>query len=70
MFKLQRTRIQNMQSVVFISDIPVTLKQSQGHQSYNDNVDPNQGYYHAKFERSRLNGVWEKANINSCCFFK
>ena len=31
MFKLQRTKIQNMQFEVYISDTPVTLKQSQGH---------------------------------------
>ena len=42
---------------------PVTLKQSQGHQTYHDNVDPEQGYNHAKFERSCLNGFQEKANI-------
>ena len=63
MFKLERTRIQNMQFAVFISDTPVTLKQSQGHQTYHDNVDPEQGYNHAKFERSCLNGFQEKANI-------
>ena len=28
---------------VYISDTPVTLKQSQGHQTYHDNVDPKQG---------------------------
>ena len=27
----------------------MTLKQSQGHQTYNDNVDPKQSYSHAKF---------------------
>ena len=42
-FKLQRTRTQNMQFAVYISDTPVTLKQSQGHQTYHDNVDPKQG---------------------------
>ena len=31
MFKLQRTRIQNTQFAVIISDTPVTLKQCQGH---------------------------------------
>ena len=51
---LQRTRIQNMQFAVYISDISVTLKQSHGHQTYNDNVDPKQGYNRAKFERSAV----------------
>ena len=37
--KLQRTRNEKTQFAVYISDIPVTLKQSQGHQTY-DNVDP------------------------------
>ena len=49
MFKLLKTRIQNMKFAVIISDTPVTLKQSQGHQTYNDNVDSKQGYNHAKF---------------------
>ena len=54
-----------MQFAVYISDIPVTLKQSQGHQSYNDNVDPKQGYNHAKFERFCVNGVQENAIVKA-----
>ena len=60
-FKPHRTRIQNTQSAVYISNTPVTLKQSQGHETYSDNVDPKQGYDHAKFERSCFHDVWEKA---------
>ena len=56
-FKLQRTRIQDMQFVVYISDIPVTLKQGQDHKTYNDNVDSKQGYNHAQFESSCFNGI-------------
>ena len=63
MFKLHRTKIQNMQFAVYISDTTVTLKQSQGHQTYNDNVDSKQGYNHTEFERSCFNGVQEKVNI-------
>ena len=48
---------QKQQLAVNISDTPVTLKQSQGHQTYNENVDPNQGYDHAKLKRSRFNSV-------------
>ena len=33
----------------YISDTSETLKQSQRHQTYNNNVEPKQGYYHAKF---------------------
>ena len=62
-FKLVRTRIQSMQLAVYISDRPVTLKQSQGNQTYNDNADPTKSYNHAEFERSDLNGVQEKANV-------
>ena len=62
-FTLQRTRIQNTQFAVYISDKSVTLKQSQDHQTYNHNVQPKQFNNHAKFERSWFNGVWEKANI-------
>ena len=54
--------IQNMQSAVHISDKSVTLKQSQGHQIYKDNVDPKQGYKHAKFERSCFHGVKDQSN--------
>ena len=43
------------QLTVYISYIPVTLKQSQGHQTYHENVDPEQDYNHAKFERSHFN---------------
>ena len=68
MFKLQRTRITNTQFAVYISVIPVTLKQSQDPQTYNENVDPMQGYNHAKFERSCFNAVQEKANVK--VFFK
>ena len=39
------------------------LKQSQGHQTYDDNVDLKQGYNHAKLERSCINGVREKDNV-------
>ena len=47
---------------VYVSDIPVTLKQSQRHQFWYELVDPKQGYNCAKFERLRLNSVREKAN--------
>ena len=57
MFKLHRTRIQNTQFEVYTADTSVALKQSQGHQTYNDNVDPKQVYNHAKFERSCCNSV-------------
>ena len=41
----------------------MTSKQSQGHQTYQDNADPKQGYNHEEFKRSCFNGVQEKANI-------
>ena len=62
-FKLQRTRIPYTQFAVYISDTPVTFKQSQGHQTYNDNVNPKQGYNHAKFERTCSRSVKEKGNV-------
>ena len=64
-FEPERTRVQNTQFAVYISDTPVVLKQSQGHQTWNDNVDPKRGYNHAKFERSGFNGVGKKkATLN------
>ena len=50
-FKVQWTRIYKAQFAVYISDTPVILKQSQGHQTYNEDADPEQGYNHAEFER-------------------
>ena len=68
-FKLQRTRIQNTQFAVYISYTHVTLKQSQVHQTYNDSVDPKEGYNRAKFETSCDNDVREKANVKVFSFF-
>ena len=64
MFTLQRTRIQNMQFAVYISDTPVTLKQSQDHQSYNANEDAKRGYNHATLEKFCFNSVCQKVNVN------
>ena len=44
----------------------MTLKQSQGHQTYNDNVDSKHGYNHAKYESSFFDGVQEKTNVKVC----
>ena len=41
----------------------MTFKQCQGHQTYNENVDPEQGYTHAKFEKSCINSVQEKSSV-------
>ena len=49
-----------MPFAVYISDKLVTLKQSQGHQTYDYNVDPKQDYNHAKSERFCFDGVQEK----------
>ena len=48
---------------VYISDTHVTLKQSQGHQTYNENVDPEQGYNHTKCLRSCFKSVREKSTV-------
>ena len=55
-----------MQFAVDISDKPVTLKQSQGHQTQNDTVDPKKGYNHAKLERPPLNSAAEKSMLKFC----
>ena len=41
----------------------MTLKQSQGHETYNNNAESKQGFIHAKSERSCFNGVKKKASI-------
>ena len=48
----------------------MTLKQSQSHQTDDENLDPEQGYNRAKFERSRLNSVQEKGSVKVVFFFK
>ena len=45
------------QFALYDSYTPVTLKQGQGHQAWNELVDPKQGYNHAKFERPPFNNV-------------
>ena len=45
------------QLAVYDSDTSVTLKYSQGHQTWYELLDPKQGYNHAKFERSSYNSV-------------
>ena len=57
-----------IQFAVYVSNTTVTLKQGQDHQTYNDNVDPKQGYNHVKFKRSRCNDVQEKANVKGGFF--
>ena len=47
----------------------MTLKQSQEHQTYNEIVEPKHDYNFAKYERSRFNNIWEKGNVEGCCFF-
>ena len=49
-------------SAVYDSDTPVTLKQGQGHKSWYKLADPKQGSHNAKFEKSCLNNIREKAN--------
>ena len=56
----EQSRKYNLQ---FIFLTHVTLKQSQGHQTYNEYVDPEQGYKHAKYERSRFNSVQRKVTF-------
>ena len=41
----------------------MTLTQSQGHQTCNENVEPGQGYDHANFERSHFNSVRQKGYV-------
>ena len=41
----------------------MTLNQTQGHQTYHENVNPKQGYSHAKFDRFHFNSVQEKNNV-------
>ena len=60
---VQRTRIKNTQFATYIFDTSVTLKQSQSHQKFPENVDPRQVYNHSKFERSPFNGVKKKATL-------
>ena len=46
----------------------MTLNQSQGNKTYNENVDPKQGHNHAKFERPGYDSVQEKQSEKICQF--
>ena len=46
----------------------MTLKQSQAHQTYNENVHSEQGYKHANFQRSRDNIAQENDNVRGFIF--
>ena len=50
------------QFAVVDSDTLVTLKHSQGHQTWYELVDPKQGYKKAKLKKPRLNNVHERDN--------
>ena len=50
------------QFAIYDADIRVTLKQGQGHQTWYELENPNQGYDNTKFEKPCLNSVREKAN--------
>ena len=50
-------------NAVYVSDIPVTLKQGQGHRTWPKSAELKQGYNHVKLEISCLNSVREKANM-------
>ena len=41
----------------------MTSNQGQNHQIWYESIDPKQGYYHANFEKPRLNSVNETANV-------
>ena len=47
----------------------MTLEQSQGLQTYIENVDPEQGYIQAKFERCHFNNLRETDNVKVFFFF-
>ena len=46
----------------------MTLKQSQAHQTYNENVHSEQGYKHANFQRS-LDNIAQENDIRGFFFF-
>ena len=63
-FKLQRTKIQNVQFALYISDAPVTFKQRQGHHPWNNNVDSKQGNNDAKLKALDLMVPKKKPVLN------
>ena len=60
--------MQSMQFAVYISDTPVTLKQSQGHQTYNHNVEPKKCYNHATIKYPALIVSKKRANVKVVFF--
>ena len=65
MYRGQESKTFNYQ---LISPAPVTLKQSQGHQTTNDNADPKQGYNHAKLKDLTLMVSEKKPMLKGCVF--
>ena len=63
------TKTLKVQFAVYVSETPVTLEQSKGQRAYDENVDPEEGYNRAKFERYRFNSLREKGNVKGF-FFK
>ena len=51
--KLTFFYVSHKQFAVYDSNIPVTLKQGHGHQTWYELLDPKQGYYCAQFERPK-----------------
>ena len=58
-----------MQFAVYISETHVTMKHSQGHETYNDNVDLKQGCNQAKFERVYFNSLMVSEKKPTLNFF-
>ena len=55
------------QSAVYDSDIPVTLKQGQGNQTWFDLLDPKQVHNYARFERPPFKQCLPKSQHESLC---
>ena len=51
-----------MQFAIYIFNTPVALKQSQGHQTHNNNVDSKQRYDHANLKGFCFNSIQKEAN--------
>ena len=47
----------------YVTDTPVTLKQSQDHRTWYNSVDFKQGYKYTQFERPSSHRVQEEASI-------
>ena len=53
-------------NAVYVSDTPMTLKQDQGHQTWHEIIDCQQGFDNAQFGKPRLTASIKQSTTKFC----